>query len=229
LLDYRQERPSLQALADDYAQVIRGHHAGPYQLVGHSAGGVLALGVADAMEKAGAEVRLVTLLDSYWNLDEVVVARGAEQDLLGAFRGTLQQIAPQLLEMLEPMLQDSKLLNEELFSLPHADRVEKVNAWIEETPTLPPGMGDHLRNQLQLYDCHRSLLDAYTLPRIRAPLYVVWATEVLPGTDPLPQFDWSQCTAGDIHTGTVPATHWSILAPPVVDQIAARVAERLVV
>jgi thioesterase domain-containing protein len=228
VLDYRKEAPSWQAMAEDYAQVIQGHQPqGPYRLCGHSAGGVLGFAIAQALEAAGAEVSLLCLIDSYWNLDEVSVERGAEQELVAALRASLGQFLPHLPADWEALLADTDRLHDEFFALPHEARIEKLHAWLAALPYFPADLSEQLQNQLRLYERHRSLFNAYTLPRVAAPLCVAWAEDTLPGTKPLPRFDWAQRTSGPVEVLTLPANHFTILAPPTVTALAAWLAERI--
>ncbi|QXH91355.1 amino acid adenylation domain-containing protein [Pseudomonas shahriarae] len=66
LLDRDWQDESLASMAIDYAQYIRQKQAqGPYQLVGWSLGGTLAVLVAQELEKQGQEVEFLGLVDSF--------------------------------------------------------------------------------------------------------------------------------------------------------------------
>ena len=66
LLDRDWQDESLASMAIDYAQYIRQKQAlGPYQLVGWSLGGTLAVLVAHELEKQGQEVEFLGLVDSF--------------------------------------------------------------------------------------------------------------------------------------------------------------------
>ncbi len=66
LLDQGWEDESLEAMAIDYAQYIRQKQPqGPYQLLGWSLGGTLAVLVAAELEKQGQEVEFLGLVDSF--------------------------------------------------------------------------------------------------------------------------------------------------------------------
>ena len=78
------ELPSLAAMAEHYAQIIRHLQPhGPYQLLGWSMGGVLAVSIARLLEDAGQRVAFVGLLDSYPGGGEATAVRGARaRDLI---------------------------------------------------------------------------------------------------------------------------------------------------
>lgn len=62
------ERPfeTLAAMADHYCALVRrAHPAGPYRLIGHSLGGVIAWEMARRLQAEGHEVSLLALLDTY--------------------------------------------------------------------------------------------------------------------------------------------------------------------
>jgi thioesterase domain-containing protein len=57
--------PTIAQLAADFVKVVRAVQAeGPYYLCGHSLGGVVAYEMASLLQGAGAEVRLVALIDT---------------------------------------------------------------------------------------------------------------------------------------------------------------------
>ena len=88
-------------------------------------------------------------------------------------------------------------------------------------------MASYLRNRLRLQGLHQRLLQGYSLSRVEAPLHVLWADESLPGTTPTPRHDWGACSAAGATFDSVAATHWSLLAPPAVRDVAARIGARL--
>ncbi|MNQ71555.1 Dimodular nonribosomal peptide synthase [compost metagenome] len=66
LLDHAWEDESLDAMAIDYAQYIRQKQPlGPYQLLGWSLGGTLAVLVAAELEKQGQDIEFLGLVDSF--------------------------------------------------------------------------------------------------------------------------------------------------------------------
>ncbi|WP_338744881.1 amino acid adenylation domain-containing protein [Pseudomonas putida] len=66
LLDHTWVDDSIQAMAIDYAQYIRQKQPeGPYQLVGWSLGGSLAVLVANELESQGQKVSMLSLVDSF--------------------------------------------------------------------------------------------------------------------------------------------------------------------
>ena len=67
LLDARQAADSIEAMADDYAEVIREQCPdGPYRLLGWSMGGEVALATAARLEALGGRVTFVGLVDTPW-------------------------------------------------------------------------------------------------------------------------------------------------------------------
>jgi thioesterase domain-containing protein len=56
---------SIEEMAAQYVEAIRGVDArGPYQLAGYSAGGVIAIEMAQQLRRAGAQVSLVAMIDT---------------------------------------------------------------------------------------------------------------------------------------------------------------------
>jgi thioesterase domain-containing protein len=56
---------SIEEMAAQYVEAIRGvDPRGPYQLAGYSAGGVIALEMAQLLKAAGAEVKLLAMIDT---------------------------------------------------------------------------------------------------------------------------------------------------------------------
>jgi amino acid adenylation domain-containing protein len=219
-LDYTRESPSWQAIGEDYADVIRRHQPnGPYYLIGHSAGGVLALAIAHALEQTGETVGRLFLIDSYWNLDDVAVSRGAEMELVNAMRTSFGHLLPRQLGPWDSVLSDSDRLHEDFFSLSREERLQKLESLVSTIGIFPKEISEQLKSQLRLHDLHRTLFSQHVLQPIAAPISLAWANEVLPGTVSLERFDWSRWTSGEVNASSFEANHFSILKQPSAGQL----------
>ncbi|WP_323114777.1 non-ribosomal peptide synthetase [Pseudomonas guariconensis] len=90
LLDRQWQDLSLEQMATDYAAAIRARQPqGPYQLLGWSLGGSLALLVAQALEAQGQTVRWLGLVDSYVPLDTSGQDEDVREDLQAFLCATL--------------------------------------------------------------------------------------------------------------------------------------------
>ncbi|WP_296232327.1 amino acid adenylation domain-containing protein, partial [Pseudomonas sp. UBA4617] len=90
LLDHAWEDDSLQAMAIDYAQYIRQKQPqGPYQLLGWSLGGALAVLVAHELESQGQQVSMLSLVDSFIPQPGQVAPDADWRDDLHGFLGVM--------------------------------------------------------------------------------------------------------------------------------------------
>lgn len=227
LADWTAEHASWEAMAEGAARTVRREQAeGPYRLVGFSSGGVLALAVARAIERDGCQVQLVCLLDSLWGCDEPVVARGSESALMHSLVGVVAGLTPQFDDALGDLMASSNPFDVDFVHAPDEERLRRMDAWLSELP-VPTEVMVYLRNRLRLYVLHHRLLQGYSLPRVEAPLHAVWADVPLPGTALQPHHDWGTCGAAGATNDSVATSHWSMLVPPAVSEVAARIIERL--
>src|SRR5205085_8679822 len=87
-----------------------------------------------------------------------------------------------------------------------------------------PGAGvsaDVLHRHAELAERHVALLQRYHVPTVRAPLYV-WLADDHAREGPLP-VSWGRYSLGAVGVEGVPGDHYSMLRPPHVAILAARI------
>ncbi|MEK7866017.1 MAG: amino acid adenylation domain-containing protein [Planctomycetota bacterium] len=227
LADWTAEHASWEAMAEDAARTVRRHQAeGPYRLLGFSGGGILALAVARALERDGCQVQIVCLVDSPWGGGEAVVARGAESALVDSMIGVAEGFTPQFAVGFRDLLASSNPFDADFVRATDEERLRRLEDWLSNLP-VPTAMADYLRNRLRLYDLHHRLLRDHVPSKIDAPVHSVWAGVPTPGFALPPRHDWGVCSTAGATADSVAAPHWSLLVPPAVSEVAARVVERL--
>jgi thioesterase domain-containing protein len=217
----------LASMANDYADVICQHSPnGPYHLLGWSSGGILALAIAEAMEKKGVQVGSVSLVDTYLLVeDESTVELDSVQNLILTFCNTIEEKYPEFAAWTY-VIDQMNALYDEILPLSSEERVERLLDWLGGMNFARGEFRDVLRQQLNLYNSHYSVLKAYKPSEIHAPLFVIWAGETLPRTNEFP-VDWDKYTSGGVRTEVVNGNHYSIMRPPAVQTLAERLAARL--
>jgi amino acid adenylation domain-containing protein len=193
--------PSLAALADEYTGLIRAAQPdGPYRLAGWSMGGVIAFEITRRLERAGAEVSLLALLDAPFALpDERAVT---EDELTARF-----------------VADAARSLG---WAATAAAGTTDQLGWL--AARLAPGDGragmlSRLRTRLAVFQAHVRMLSGYQPggPPVRAPALIVSAQ----GSPNAPAAArWPAVLSGPVTALPVPGDHYEFLRPPLVAEVA---------
>ena len=165
---------SFSEMADRYTQAIRNTQAeGPYELLGWSLGGSLALEIAQRLEQSGQKVTFLGLLDAY------VPGFGVTEELWPSPE-TRQKLASHL-TMLLPQIPDYAVhdcLNR-LASRPPRDWPEAAAQWLDtqQIDSYEAADVSELLFAFALEQHHRKLCDGYVLPKVKTPAHTWWAAE----------------------------------------------------
>jgi amino acid adenylation domain-containing protein len=222
LSDATQEHNTLDDMATDYAAIIRRRQPkGPYYLLGWSMGGVLAVAVADLLERQRQSIAFVGLFDTYlpanntvtWDHDPLLV-------LVLTFGGTMAGA----LAALDPVKQ--QLLRAELLALSPKERLQRIIAWGRERHLLSSDLSlEALQRQAALTEIHVALCETHKVTPIQAPLHVWWARDDLQRRQP--RTDWNRYTRGTIHTEIAEGNHFSMIQSPHVEVLAEQLTKCL--
>jgi thioesterase domain-containing protein/aryl carrier-like protein len=187
------EHASIAAMARDYAELIAGDRV---RLLGWSLGGLVAHAVAAELEQRGVAVDFVAMID----VPEPGRALAAGATAL-AVTGIIYDV--------NPSPPDPRTLLAALGSAP-----PDLHAWCEQRGFLPAGALDasDFAAAEQLYRHHAALVATHTAPHIAAPLAMYWASAAR---------DWLAYTSGAIRSRVLGGTHYTIIRPPLVEQIVA--------
>ncbi|WP_052519231.1 amino acid adenylation domain-containing protein [Archangium violaceum] len=201
------EPTTIEEMAAHYLELLRAvQPTGPYLLVGASFGGVLAYEMARRLSAEGHEVPLCALLDSPGP---------------GLFPPPPEDDAVLLAGMVASWVE---LPAEALRGLPTETQLQKV---LDEAARrgIEPPFPDIERGLrfLRVWRSHAEALHRYTAPRWeRGALQFFRAAELQPGRPEHLERAWlDRCSA--VRVEVVPGDHDSMLRPPHVDGLAARI------
>ena len=197
---------SLGALVTDYVRRIRAAQPdGPYRLAGWSMGAVIAFELARALERDGAEVGLLALLDPPFDFPPGPGDAGpaASSRLAGTFVADAARILDAPAEPPDPAATTA------------ADQL----AWLEDVVAGDdPVARARLRTGFDVFSRHAQMLPGYTPegPPVLAPALIV-----SPADSPNVQFRhrWPAMLAGPLATLPVAGDHYAFLRPPLVAEV----------
>jgi amino acid adenylation domain-containing protein len=229
LTDASREHTSIDAMAADYADRIRGRQPeGPYYLLGWSMGGVIAMAVAAALERQGQQVAFVGLLDT-----SLPACRPSPADGGYLWRRALNLGGPlgRALDALAPAAQqtlcgDLQKVCDALLPATPIERIDGIRRWLRGQPWLHAETRGDVEQQLVLMNTHDAMLMSHQPGRMRAPLHIWWAQESL-ARDRHAHIVWSEYTTGAVRVETTGGNHFTLVQLPHVRALAARVARCL--
>ncbi|WP_460200564.1 thioesterase domain-containing protein [Scytonema sp. NUACC21] len=215
-----QEHNSIENMAVEYAKAIRQCQPhDPYNLIGWSMGGVIAVSIAKQLEQQGQRVAFVGLVDSFLIPNNApTFERDPLYELALVFGNTFVD-AFLALDAVE-----QQKLRDELTGLPCIERLRRMIGWGEERNLLSTEVSiEILQKQLEITEIHQKLLRIHRAPQIEAKLYVWWAADLLEAG--VPRTDWSKHTKSAIYTEILDGNHFTIMRPPRITALAQRLQE----
>jgi amino acid adenylation domain-containing protein len=209
------EHPSIAAMVTEYVAVIRHRQPyGPYHLLGWSMGGVVAVAAAAELENQGEQVAFLGLLDSHLGDGETDPLLAPAIALAGA--GADMAVDHAVITELRSIIRDVE----------PEQRVQAAWRWARRRGLLPSGAAllPALERQAELATVHEQLLRTYQPPVLDCPITVWWASDrIHAGRIP----DWGLHTHGNVIEESTPGNHFTMLQPPHVNQLAARLRTAL--
>ena len=213
---------SLTDLIDHYLDIIRaGFPDGPYWLGGWSMGGVVAYEMARRLEKDGAQVRLLALLDAPFALPR---DRVLAEDVLAA-----QFLADATLS-----LGSDTQSRPDPATTPAGEQLTWLATHLLETGSDGDSATDsadvadltaRLQTRFDVFRAHWQLLSGYQpepSPAVQAPTLLVSAND----SPNAPTRDlWPQVLAGPVTTLPVDGDHYAFLRPPTVTEVAVSIKQ----
>ncbi|HYH99081.1 non-ribosomal peptide synthetase, partial [Hyalangium sp.] len=200
-------REDLVAMAHEYAEAVRSvQPQGPYLLGGWSMGGLVALEMASLLRESGQEVALVALIDSP---APGKLARGDDAERVAWF---FQDIASTGGKPFTLPVEELRALGAEerlVFALEQAHEAGRVARDVD----LP-----QLRRLLGVFEAHTRAMEQWTPRKVDVPVVSLRAAD-----DPLARAEESGWRAwvGRLETRTLAGDHYSLLASPGVESLAA--------
>jgi amino acid adenylation domain-containing protein len=211
------EAHSLEGMAAAYLRTVREVWPhGPWRLGGWSMGGTLAFEMARQLRQAGSEVDRVLLIDPSAPgaagpvvVDDATLASWFAHDLAGLagidLAGTDLKVRPEELRGLEPAAEAERLLE-----------------LAREARALPPGLeAEEVRRRLDVFRRNYQALLAYSPSDLSVagdvPLALFVAADGTSDVAP-----WQTLALGKLEIDRIPGDHYSIVRPPAVQALAAR-------
>ena len=201
------EHRSISDMAASYATVIEGVHAhDAYRLFGWSMGALTAHAVACELERRGARVELVAMVDPRLGLSQPT-----GNDLHVAISMAIQ--------ILHPSPPAGSMIRAKLRLFEPRDAEAGIAPWCVAHELLPEsGVSiQEFESAIALYAIHRELVSSHE-PAICSARMVVWkARDLGSGHDR----DWSRHTTGSCTVKTLGADHFSVMRSPHLEAIAS--------
>jgi amino acid adenylation domain-containing protein len=199
---------SIEGIAELYLAELRTvQPVGPYRLGGWCMGGIISYEMARQLQATGEKVGSLTIVSA--SIDEPVPQRYATSEaaaIIGAFQGKLPVTEAEL-EALDPQTRLQHVIG-----LVRGQAEQRADA----------RSVDDLRQLVRLYQRHARALIAYRdterTPYRGDVLLIRAEDELFSGWD----FGWKRRVDGALLVDESPGDHYSMLEPPNVSQIAAR-------
>jgi acyl-CoA synthetase (AMP-forming)/AMP-acid ligase II/3-oxoacyl-(acyl-carrier-protein) synthase/thioesterase domain-containing protein/aryl carrier-like protein len=202
------EYASVDEMARAYAELVRTYYPGAVELFGWSLGGVVAHAVAAILETAGVSVVRVGMVDP----PEPAMELGVDADSL-AVLGIVHDYNPAVRSgaKLRAVLELAGVLSS-----------ERVLELCESAGLLPPGVLSvaAFAKAQQLYRAHARLVESYDPAPIAAPLTLWWASR-------RESSRWLDQSRTRVRACVVGGTHYTIIRPPRVLEIARELSPRV--
>jgi thioesterase domain-containing protein len=183
-------------------------------------GGVIAVSIANVLERQGRRVAFVGLFDSFLRTGPQADAENPLGGIGLAFGGVMAGAFAALSQS------ERREIVDRLASLEPQERIRQVVAWGMErnliTSSLSPEM---FEQQVALAEIHTRLLGAHTSRIVEAPIHVWWARDKI--REGRSRTDWSRYTTGETHTEIAEGNHFTMVRPPHCVALAGRLKERL--
>jgi thioesterase domain-containing protein len=202
------EHADIESMAIDYATLVQTISTDqPYRLLGWSMGGLVAHAVASELERRGASVALVGMIDpSGVGRRSNTVSR----DVLRALTAVIHELQPS-----HPQ-SDALLVTLQSMNL-HSRAYSDILCECEEKGLIPNGVLSpaDFGAAIQLYLSHFKLCRQFRPKSVIAPI-MIWRA-----TSAGPRYDWSKHGRHAVADKLVGGNHFSIMRPPYIDAIAS--------
>ncbi|MBN9669609.1 non-ribosomal peptide synthetase [Roseibium aggregatum] len=200
---------SLEDLAARYCRQIRDRQpTGPYRLCGWSFGGVLAFEMARQLERAGAEVSGLVLIDSYLPQDLAGLEPAGADPVIGCKQAFLRDLFG-----IEAEISDDRDLYEIARGTPQFETV------------LPGGREDEFRRLYEVFDANHRLFLGYEPQRCDVPMVLIRATAGAEGDNH--SDGWEALSAKPLTLHRVAADHFSVLKTPALNEWLPAMCQKL--
>ncbi|MGH4032637.1 amino acid adenylation domain-containing protein [Actinomycetota bacterium Odt1-20B] len=196
---------SFEEMADDYIEQIRAVQPhGPYHLLGYSSGGIAAHVIASRLERAGEQVGLLAILDTY---PGQTLAELGEQEILA--------------DLLRWVGYDRRYLGKK--PLKHAKVIEILRKLGSSLASLEP---HHIEAIGRVYANGRDLVHEFVPSRYGGDVTVLVASLDKVDISPTPE-TWRPYVAGEITAHHLERSHNDLMKPAALAEIGRILADEL--
>ncbi|HEV7514825.1 MAG TPA: sulfotransferase, partial [Thermoanaerobaculia bacterium] len=208
--------PGLEERAAAYVEALVGiQPQGPYALGGWSLGGVFAWEVAQQLERRGAAVELLVLLDT--RVPDPAAPRLDQADLLALLAAELATDSGQT-----PAFSASAWRQ-----IPEAERLETVLAAAREAGVIPADVGEEgARDRLRVLEANVLAARAYRPQPYSGQVLLVRATRHREAAESL---GWGALAVAGLEIAPFDADHFGLLSEPTLGELARLLRERLAI
>ena len=216
---------SIDALCHSYLQAIReAQPHGPYRLVGHSIGGLLALNLASLLEREGEIVEGVGLLDTYAEMDIDEDNINSQTSSISPFDAAYVH---QIFSKFEHYLDCNLGVAPEILSeMSEAERIFHITTQLAAHQIIPTQDTGFVRAYLNLRKLHEDCVKAFFKEKTRARfsgrvcLFKAEAIEPVAMQAVHEDYGWNAHHDGEFHMLSVPGSHESMITPPYASALA---------
>jgi enterobactin synthetase component F len=216
--DPTREHATLPDLARAYADSIAERQPqGPIHLLGWSMGGVAAVAIAHELERRGRQIGFLGLVDAHLLGEGSALANNPFVRVapeIGDVAGRLGSLSEEEL----------RAIGQELLALAPPDRFAHAVRLARQRGLVGPEeqLSIDMR-AVELGRRHAEMLAAYRLPVLDADIVYWKASESAPDAEGT----WARATRGRLTELELVGNHYSVMAPPQVDALAAAVSSAL--
>jgi thioesterase domain-containing protein len=185
---------------------------GPYRVVGHSFGGVVAYEIARQLLREQQAVEFVGLIDCYRPTAQLSAMLEAEVNI------TEVQLLAILINFLFPYIEPALLAELESIA-----GVEAAVERAQQENLLPPEMSaEHVRRWARNWRASHAAMAKYTPPALELDVHQFAAEDTLPGEDD--SRGWRALLGSRVHCIPVGGSHYTIIMQPTVKLLARHIS-----
>lgn len=213
--------PSIDIMAEHYVALIKHVQPdGPYYLLGHSFGGIVAFALAQKLRQKGDEVGLLGLLDSYNPTHALALYKKSSQRneaIETLLLNGLPESAPKKI---------NALTDQERIKEFHKQLLDAAVDYGIELPDLDSDVNLEFASQIYNLLKHNARI-ALQYPMTSYPGDIVYFAAQKTTTKLEPVDGWARFVDGELKYEIIPGNHFTMMLAPQVDVLAAHIKESL--
>ncbi|WP_447971455.1 amino acid adenylation domain-containing protein [Nitrospira sp. M1] len=218
---------AVENIAREHVRLIQERQPeGPYNVIGWSNGGLIALAVAHVLEEQGQSIAFLGILDTQMTVETHLNENLITVDELLAYLDIAGKQKYAVLPEVERVhFQESLQQQPDVGS-----QIELTVQWAKERGILSKTESDVSIQIFQFVHALRKdaacLMHEYQRNKVQTPIHVWWASETVKKFGKAP-IDWTLYTTGEVKTETIEGTHKDVVESPIVHQRIAETLKRL--